>query len=237
MKLFKSLLDKATSNLICMTKASDSDSDSDLAPISAIYRVKNAESSIKLAIESISKLVEEIIFVDNGSTDNTLYIVEELATIYNIKIYKYEIDLCMAGEKYNHSLKVNPTGSLADYYNYAFCKGSSKYLMKCDANTIYTPYALERIKKAINSEPDVISYSGVDCFGDSHVLEKYIFRRELDWNYIDGDYWEQLEIRNKNLKHKKLFENLFYHVKRYNYVAYINEKSTAIEALYDKRQY
>ncbi|WP_318406947.1 glycosyltransferase family 2 protein [Photobacterium leiognathi] len=202
--------------------------------VSAIYRVKNGESTIEKAILSVVDLVEEIIFVDNGSTDNTINIVNELSNKYNIKIFEYKKDLCFAGKGYKERLKENPSGSLADYYTYSFSKGKSDYLMKCDANYIFTKTGLNIIKKELKKKPDVICYPGVECFGNKHVLEPFIFKRNSGWKFIDDELWEKV-VFPENLKWKKIFTALFIHVKRYNYIKYTNKKKKGVEALYDSK--
>nr|MCH9769670.1 glycosyltransferase [Gammaproteobacteria bacterium] len=45
--------------------------------------------NIKVCIESVVDLVDEIIFVNNNSTDNTLKLIEEYALKYpKIKVYQ-----------------------------------------------------------------------------------------------------------------------------------------------------
>lgn len=39
--------------------------------LGAVYRIKNAESTIELAIRSIIDILDEVVIVDNASSDNT----------------------------------------------------------------------------------------------------------------------------------------------------------------------
>lgn len=52
--------------------------------------VKNEEQFIKQSLESVNELVDEIIIVDTGSTDNTINIIKSLPFINKIKIFNFE---------------------------------------------------------------------------------------------------------------------------------------------------
>ena len=55
------------------------------AGISLIIRAKNEEINIKCCIESVIDLVDEIIFVDNNSNDNTFNLIYEYTTKDTVK--------------------------------------------------------------------------------------------------------------------------------------------------------
>ncbi|WP_338295915.1 glycosyltransferase, partial [Escherichia coli] len=84
--------------------------------LGAVYRIKNAESTIELAIRSIIDILDEVVIVDNASSDNTKKIILKLKSEYGekIKIFQYENELCRAGVGYQECLKKNKDGSLAD---------------------------------------------------------------------------------------------------------------------------
>jgi glycosyltransferase involved in cell wall biosynthesis len=54
--------------------------------ISLAMIIKNEEKNIQKCIESVKELVDEIVIVDTGSTDNTINIIKEYP---NIRIYHY----------------------------------------------------------------------------------------------------------------------------------------------------
>lgn len=65
--------------------------------ISAVIRVKNEEDWIRPSILSIKDFVEEILIVDNGSTDGTLDVVEQVASEISTptRVFRYpEADHC-----------------------------------------------------------------------------------------------------------------------------------------------
>lgn len=65
--------------------------------ISVYMRVKNLEDWIRPTIQSIIGIADEVVIVDNGSTDGTFQIVEELASLEKglIKIWQRpDLDFC-----------------------------------------------------------------------------------------------------------------------------------------------
>ena len=103
--------------------------------ISLIIRAKNEELNVKLCIESVVDLVEEIIFVDNGSTDNTYSAVEQYAKKYkNIKLYKYDISVYRAGIAHKEALEKGNPNTLGLFYNWCLSKSTMNNVFKWDAD-------------------------------------------------------------------------------------------------------
>lgn len=201
--------------------------------ISGIYRIKNAASSIELAILSVIDYLDEVVIVDNGSTDETISIVNKLQCKYKnkIRIYNYSNSLCRAGSGYLDRVKENPQGSLAKYYNYAFSLGSKEYLLKCDANYVFTKKGIQDIIHAMRTSPEVICFPGVEIFGHHHSMEPFLFKRSIDWKFEDGPFWEILEYERK-IKIKRIYNPCFIHIKRLNYVKYIYSPNKGVEGIY-----
>jgi len=104
--------------------------------ISAMLRVKNEEKNIVQCITSIIDVFDEIVFIDNGSKDNTLSLVENLSTSFpQIKIFAYPTSLSRCGEEHNNTPE-NSVKSLAYYYNWCLSKCQYGYIMKWDADMI-----------------------------------------------------------------------------------------------------
>lgn len=201
--------------------------------LSGVYRIKNAESSIELAIRSIIDVMDEVIVVDNESSDGTLDILIKLQKKYpnKIKIFHYNKKLCRAGKNYADCVRRNPSGSLAKYYNYAFSKATSEYVMKCDANYIFTLKGKIDIINALNKNPDVLCYPGVEIFGHHHSIEPFVYLRKLNYKYCDGMLWEFLHYE-RTAKIKKILNPCFVHIKRINYNKYIHSEHKGVDGLY-----
>lgn len=81
--------------------------------ISLCMIVKNEEKVLARCLDSLADIMDEIIIVDTGSTDNT----KEIASKYTDKIYDFEW-----------------TGSFADARNFASAKAKMDYIYTADAD-------------------------------------------------------------------------------------------------------
>jgi glycosyltransferase involved in cell wall biosynthesis len=103
--------------------------------ISLVIRAKNEELNVKFCIESVIDLVDEIIFVDNGSTDNTYNAVKEYTKKYNnIKLYKYNIAVSRAGVAHKEALQNGNPNTLGLFYNWCLSKCTRYNVFKWDAD-------------------------------------------------------------------------------------------------------
>lgn len=113
--------------------------------ISAMVRVKNEAVFLAPAVESIVDLVEEIVLVDNASTDATPTIVAELARRYRgkIRVFHYPHEIARVGAE-NHALTQTPDGRrsprlLSNYYNWCLEQCRMNYVLKWDGDMIASP--------------------------------------------------------------------------------------------------
>ncbi len=97
--------------------------------ISAVIVAKNEEDKIKNCLESI-KWVDEIIFIDNESTDKTA----EIAKKYTSKFY------IRNGGKYDASLHNK---------NFGFTKASGEWILSVDADEVLTDSCKQEILRKI----------------------------------------------------------------------------------------
>ncbi|PSW42963.1 hypothetical protein C0W40_14160 [Photobacterium leiognathi subsp. mandapamensis] len=206
--------------------------------LSAIYRVKNGEATIRNSILSIAPLCNEIIFVDNMSTDSTVSIVsslqKELDNICKIRIFNYEQELAIAGEGYIDIVHKYPNKSLAKYYKYAFSLAKSDYVIKCDAHCIYFPAEIKKIQKMLSRNPKVIYFRGCEIYGKKLNFEPYIFRSDSGYEYVDDNEYERLIIEDSILNKIKysIFRPVFIHIKRVSYITMIKDINRSVSRLY-----
>ena len=106
--------------------------------LSFLIRAKNEDKNIVKCLDTLVKETEgldniEIIVVDNNSSDKTYKLannyVEESER--NIKLYKYDKDICKVGE---NNIKNKP--SIATYYNWCLEKVTKYNVIKWDADFI-----------------------------------------------------------------------------------------------------
>ena len=104
--------------------------------LSALICTKNEEDFIGLCLEHIVKYVDEIILVDNGSTDKT----KEIASRYiGVKIYDYPV-----------------TNNMAEVRNFSLSKATGDWFLQIDADEIYPASEMRKIREFIETT-DAIS--------------------------------------------------------------------------------
>lgn len=106
-----------------------------MATISLCIIVKNEENYIKNCLNSICDLVDEIIIVDTGSTDNTV----ELAKNYTDKVYTIEFD-----------------DDFSKVRNYSFSKATQEYVLWLDADDVLLDDDRAKFKELKNRLDDEI---------------------------------------------------------------------------------
>ncbi|MFV8826396.1 glycosyltransferase [Alkalihalobacterium sp. APHAB7] len=196
--------------------------------LGAIIRVKNGADYLYLSLCSIADLCNEIVVIDNGSTDETIEIVEKFSS--NIKalnknlkisVYDYPIKTCRAGEGYSNCVQKNPEGSLARFYTYAFSLSECDYLMKFDAHYMLIPKFISVINQKLKRKPERIRLNIRDIYGRHHGFEPLIFKNNEFW-YEDIEYFETIKFK-KDIPLRHFFDNTILspsviHVKRLGYL-------------------
>ncbi|MBQ2802621.1 MAG: glycosyltransferase family 2 protein, partial [Lachnospiraceae bacterium] len=139
--------------------------------ISLCMIVKNEERVLARCLESLEGLMDEIIIVDTGSTDNT----KEIATRYTDKVYDFEwIDDFSAAR------------------NYAFSKAGMEYIYSTDADEVLSPENRERfrmLKEALLPEIEIVQmkygnqlqYGSVYNFDEEYRPKLFKRVREFVW--------------------------------------------------------
>ncbi|WP_275075575.1 glycosyltransferase [Providencia rettgeri] len=208
-----------------------------LPTLSAVFRIKNAETYLETSVTSIAPICTEIIIIDNNSSDNTLDLCyklqKKLKEICNIKVYSYKNKLAIAGENYYKNL--SESNSLAAYYTYAFSKATSDYVMKADAHLLYIPLALKKIQNKLKQGRRVIIFKGVEIYGLNLSFERYVFKNDSSFTFIDGKSYEELRFNYKLSKWEQLRSTIitpcFIHFKRIRYISDLNSHNL-VENMY-----
>lgn len=163
--------------------------------ISLCMIVKNEDDVLKRCIDSVKDVVDEIIIVDTGSTDNTIKEAESLGA----KIYNFQW--------------VNDFGKAR---NYAFSKATKDYILWLDADDILNPKDIESFKSLKASmDGTVDSYTmnyvlTIGANGDflNNIRRNRLVKRQNNFKWI-GQVHEYLEVFGQiihtdiNILHKK----------------------------------
>jgi hypothetical protein len=199
--------------------------------ISLIIRAKNEELNIRLCIESVIDLVDEVIFVNNNSTDNTLKIIEELENKYiHLKVYNYFINVNKVGVEHEEAIKTGNKNTLGNFYNWCLSKSTKKNIIKWDADFICIRH---NFKELINNyqiknknTKYALWFSGCTLFinKDSYYLnlESYyneyrLFSYANGFQWYDGNLCEYNEPYINQTKEKiHINYPIFYEMKRTN---------------------
>ena len=199
--------------------------------ISLIIRAKNEELNVKFCIESVVDLVEEIIFVDNGSTDNTYFEVEKYAKKYkNIKLYKYDISVSRAGVAHKEALANKNPNTLGLFYNWCLSKSTTYNVFKWDADFLcIRNNFIDLVNKYnVKKRDDKFSiwFTGLTLFENknnyyvnynSYYDEFRIYSYKNGFKWSDGEICEYVEpyINSIDRKYKYIYKYpLFYEMKR-----------------------
>jgi glycosyltransferase involved in cell wall biosynthesis len=108
--------------------------------ISALIIAKNEELFIKGCIKRIIPFVQEIIFVDNSSTDNTKKIVEELNNP-KIKMFSYP-----------------ETENMGELRKFSLDQATGEWIWQIDADEWYPEEACRIIVEATRNAVEAISF-------------------------------------------------------------------------------
>jgi len=197
--------------------------------ISLIIRAKNEESNIELCIESVVDLVDEIIFVNNNSDDNTLKLINKLAIKYSkIKVYNYFINVNKVGIEHQNALKNKDKNTLGNFYNWCLSKSTMKNVIKWDADFICIRQnfnsMINNLQIRRKNNKYAVWFTGYTLFInkeqyyinlDSFYNEFRLFSYMNDFKWYDGDLCEFNEPYIANCNEKiYIHEPIFYEMKR-----------------------
>lgn len=168
--------------------------------VSAVFRIKDVEHSLWLSYLTIAPLCDEIIVIDNGSSDKTPSIIDMIATHCKASKRKfihqnYNQKIARFGKDYQQVLSDNPAQSIASYYNYAFSFVTSDYAIKADAGTLFFPKALSAMQRKINNSRPIIRMRGIEYFGKTMAYEPRLFSMSAYDGFYDGRDYEIIQLK------------------------------------------
>lgn len=152
--------------------------------ISANIICKNEKYWIRESIESIVELVDDIIYVDDQSTDGSLDIVKELCLKYkNIKIFEYQ----------SHNLT-----ELGDLKNFAISKSKNEFVLRWDADFIAYDDISNLFEYCIKNEEKFDGYilNGPNLSGD-------IYHQPINKDFFGPECYLFKKNKGKFIKNEK----------------------------------
>ncbi|MCX5997091.1 MAG: glycosyltransferase family 2 protein [Chloroflexi bacterium] len=129
-----------------------------MSNISVCIIVKDEENLIGQCLESVKELVDEIIIVDQNSTDKTL----EICRRYTDKIYQYDWD-----------------DSFANKRNYASSMANNDWIFSIDADQVVTTELVTEIRNAVQST----RYDAYYIRRINNIYGKFMWPEEHIWLY------------------------------------------------------
>jgi glycosyltransferase involved in cell wall biosynthesis len=154
--------------------------------ISACVIVKNEAENISTCLESVQKIVQQIVVVDTGSTDNTM----ELAKIYDAEIYQYEWNNDFSAAK-----------------NFALTKAKGDWIIFLDADEYISTDTVMNV-------PDLIKKYGKLCDGFMSHMSNIDVDKEN--KLIDEFFVTRIFRHDSNIRFVGAVHEQLYHKKRKN---------------------
>lgn len=179
-----------------------------MTTISLCMIVKNEEEVLDRCLQSVKHIVDEIIIVDTGSTDDT----KEIAKKFDAKIYDYE--WC------NDFSKAS---------NYSFSLANKDYILWLDANDVIEEkeqLKLMELKESLSEEIDAVSMPYILSVSESgdvgYQIRRHRFtkrERQFKWEgkvhevlLVSGNIFHSdvaIEHRKEKKTHRSKFTNLY----------------------------
>ncbi len=160
--------------------------------LTALIRAKNEQANTYECISRVSQFVDQVIFVDNNSTDATFVEAQRAQQKkFNTRIYQYNIDVPRLGADHAAAVAARSANTLATYYNFCLSKVATQNVIKWDADFV----AIDANLRLMIEQFDLRTRA--DCFtlwcGGASI-------------WTDGQrFWHETESRHNEFRcHSKL---------------------------------
>lgn len=140
-----------------------------------MVRVKNEEEFLAAAVRSIVDSVEEIVVVDNGSTDATPAVIAALRADYpdTIVSHRYPYEIARVGGETWELLAASAGASphlSGTYYNWCLRRCTQPYVLKWDGDMVATAALHDAIATWRRSRAPVLLMQGANVHPDRQHL-------------------------------------------------------------------
>jgi len=160
--------------------------------ISAMMRVRNEEEFLGAAVDSIAGLVDEVVIVDNASSDRTPDVIEELVRKYpEIRAFSFPHRVARPGQENLDTVrKGNGAGleRLSTYYNFALDKCRYPFVLKWDGDAVAGPQLRQAWQRWRSGGYLAMKIRGLNTHPDrAHVLAARVADHERLAGMLAGD--------------------------------------------------
>ena len=194
----------------------------ELPKIVAIYRIRNEERWIKKSLEAISEICQEIVILDDCSTDNTVEICKKFPNVVEIHERKEELPLDEVRDKkiiWKMAMERNPD-----------------FILKLDGDEVLAPNSKEiLLNEIMNLYPNDLNFS---------LQLMYIYDKPNQWRtdaWFDDIYHIRLIRINEYTKNLEFEESGYpgnahsLHLPPTKYVPVRSDVKILHYSLYDKK--
>lgn len=161
--------------------------------ISWFARLKNAEHFLYKCIKSHIDFYDEIILVDNMSSDSTKEICLKLKKEYpkKIKFYEYKYEVFQVNTIKHKKTLINSINSLAYYYNWCLSKTKYKYVWKIDDDNFIIKNKFKKLRNKIIKENKNNTYYYYSWLNTVYKNWKFNSINNIDYKYswYFWDHW------------------------------------------------
>ncbi len=140
--------------------------------ISAVMRVKNEVEFLERSINSVIDLVDELVIVDNCSTDGSADVIADFSNRFprKIKAFSYPHKIARYGEE-TLMLAATKEGRkspsyLPNFYNWTTAQCAGPYILKWDGDTIATDALAPALDRFRQSRMQIVCHTGINLHPD-----------------------------------------------------------------------
>lgn len=136
--------------------------------LSAMMRVKNEEEYLDRSVSSIVDLVEEVVIVDNLSSDATPAVIEALCSRYPTKIraFSYPHIVARYGSEHTELARTRAgrrsPNYLPNFYSWCRVRCSHPYILKWDGDTVATEALAPALQAFRQSKSQILFHRGIN---------------------------------------------------------------------------
>ena len=197
--------------------------------VSAMLRVKNEAPKIRCCLMSVVDVFDEIVVIDNGSSDGTQDIVHDFKHEHDrdgkMALYNYPFNVARCGPEHAATPE-DSVHNLAYYYNWALSHCTCRYVCKWDADMVMRREARgsfrEFLAQLSRSEARAVLLQGQTVYKDTSgrcflskddlVAEPRLFPYDSDSYFIKAEHFEQLRL-SPSLQTDTYDDVVFYELK------------------------